>query len=67
MVAHYPTYCSKYNPIEHRLFPHIHRKWQGVVFKNIQIVKERASLTSTKTGLTVDVVINDRDYSYKRA
>jgi hypothetical protein len=67
MVAHYPTYCSKYNPIEHRLFPHIHRKWQGVVFKNIQIVKERASLTTTKTGLTVDVVINDRDYSYKRA
>ena len=22
-VAHYPPYCSKYNPIEHRLFPNI--------------------------------------------
>lgn len=22
-VAHYPPYCSKHNPIEHRLFPHI--------------------------------------------
>ena len=22
-IAHYPPYCSKYNPIEHRLFPHV--------------------------------------------
>ena len=22
-VAHYPPYFSKYNPIEHRLFPHL--------------------------------------------
>ena len=22
-VAHYPPYCSKWNPIEHRLFPHL--------------------------------------------
>ena len=22
-VAHYPSYCSKWNPIEHRLFPHL--------------------------------------------
>ena len=67
LVAHYPTYCSEYNPIEHRCFPHIHRKWQGVVFKNIQIVKERAAKTTTKTGLTVEVVINEKDYSAKRA
>ena len=24
-VAHYPAYTSKYNPIEHRLFPHLQR------------------------------------------
>lgn len=24
-VAHYPPYTSKYNPIEHRLFPHLTR------------------------------------------
>jgi hypothetical protein len=28
-VAHYPPYCSKYNPIEHRLFPHLTRACQG--------------------------------------
>jgi hypothetical protein len=34
-VAHYPAYCSKYNPIEHRLFPHVTRACQGVVFASI--------------------------------
>ena len=28
-VAHYPSYCSKYNPIERRLFPHITRACSG--------------------------------------
>lgn len=23
-IAHYPPYCSKYNPIEHRVFPHVY-------------------------------------------
>ena len=31
-VAHYPPYASKYNPIEHRLFPHLTRACQGVIF-----------------------------------
>ena len=25
VVAHYPPYCSKYNPIERKLFAHVHR------------------------------------------
>lgn len=32
-VAHYPPYTSKWNPIEHRLFPHITRALQGVILK----------------------------------
>ncbi len=28
-VAHYPPYCSKYNPIERRLFPHVTRACRG--------------------------------------
>ena len=36
------------------------------MFKNIQIVKEFAEKTSTKTGLEIVVKINDRDYSEKR-
>jgi hypothetical protein len=30
-VAHYPPYTSKWNPVEHKAFPHITRAMQGVV------------------------------------
>lgn len=39
-VAHYPPYTSKYNPIEHRLFPHLTRACQGIVFSSVELVKE---------------------------
>ncbi len=38
-VAHYPPYCSKYNPIEHRLFPHVTRACAGVVFESVELVR----------------------------
>ncbi len=66
LVAHYPPYCSKWNPIEHRLFSQLSHSWQGVVFKNIQIVKERAQRTKTKTGLTVSVWLNNKQYQTQR-
>ncbi len=31
-IAHYPPYTSKYNPIEHRLFPHVTRACLGRFF-----------------------------------
>ena len=37
-IAHYPPYCSKYNPIEHRLFPHVTRACQGVSIEVAQIL-----------------------------
>ena len=57
-VAHYPPYCSKYNPIEHRLFPHVTRACQGVIFESVELVKglmEKAR-TSTGLGVTVDIL-----------
>lgn len=66
MVAHYPSYCSKWNPIEHRLFCHVHRAWEGAIFHDIQIVKELTLETSTKTGLEVEVRINDKVYETGR-
>jgi len=65
-IAHYPPYTSKYNPIEHRLFPHVTRACQGVVFKTIEIVQEFMSKTSTKTGLTVFTSILDKVFETKR-
>ncbi len=61
-IAHYPSYCSKYNPIEHRLFPHVTRACQGVVFENIKIVKELMKKTKTRKGLSVTVKIIDKIY-----
>ena len=39
-IAHYPAYCSKYNPIEHRLFPHVTKALSGVVLDSVQTVKK---------------------------
>ncbi len=65
-IAHYPPYCSKYNPIEHRLFPHVTRACQGVVFANIKLVKELMEKTHTQTGLKAFVHIIDKVYQTGR-
>jgi hypothetical protein len=56
-IAHYPPYCSKHNPIEHRLFAHVTRACQGVVFHSLDIVKQFMAKTKTNKGLTVTVDI----------
>jgi hypothetical protein len=58
-IAHYPPYTSKYNPIEHRLFPHLTRAAQGVVLKSVEMLKQLFERASTKTGLKVIVQILD--------
>ena len=52
-IAHYPPYNSKYNPIEHRLVPHITKACQGVIFDRIETVKSLIEKTKTKKGLKV--------------
>ena len=54
-VAHYPPYCSKYNPIEHRLFPHLTRACRGVIFRTLETVRYYMSKAGTATGLEVEV------------
>lgn len=65
-MAHYPPYTSKYNPIEHRVFCHITRACQGVVFKSIEIVNELINKTTTSTGLKVFSTILDKVYQTGR-
>jgi transposase len=65
-VAHYPPYTSKWNPIEHRLFPHVTRALQGVIFKSHELVKELIETTTTKNGLTVKATIFDKVYRVGR-
>ena len=65
-VAHYPPSCSKYNPIEHRVFPHVTRACQGVVFESVELVSDLISRTHTQTGLTVTTSILDRVFETGR-
>jgi len=52
-VAHYPPYTSKWNPVEHRVFPHITRSLKGAILRSCDFAKELIESTVTKTGLTV--------------
>jgi len=56
-IAHYPPYCSKHNPIEHRLFAHVTRTCQGVVFHTVEIARKFIAMTKTTKGLKVKVDI----------
>jgi hypothetical protein len=65
-VAHYPPYASKYNPIEHRLFPHLTRACQGVIFHSVEIVRDLMKRAQTQTGLKVTVNIIKKIYDTGR-
>jgi hypothetical protein len=65
IVAHYSAYCSKYNPIEHRLFSQITNTWNRKPLYNIEFAQELTKQTVTKTGLQVKVKINSKVYQNK--
>ncbi len=65
-VAHYPPYCSKYNPIEHRLFPHLTRACRGVIFHTLETVGYYMAKAETTTGLKVTVSILEKVYEIGR-
>lgn len=52
-VCHYPTGCSKWNPIEHRLFSQISLNWAGKPLRSLDIMLNSIRGTTTQTGLTV--------------
>jgi hypothetical protein len=52
-VCHYPTGCSKWNPIEHRLFSQISLNWAGQPLRTLETMLNFIRGTTTSTGLTV--------------
>jgi hypothetical protein len=62
-VAHYPTGCSKYNPIEHRFFPHITRECQGMFLNSVGQVASLMRKATTVTGLRTFVRTIARTYA----
>jgi len=52
-VCHYPTGCSKWNPIEHRLFSQISRNWAGTPLRTFETIMRYITGTATAAGLRV--------------
>jgi hypothetical protein len=65
-VCHYPPGTSKWNKIEHRLFCHITRNWQGVPLETLEIVVESIAHTTTETGLEVHAWLDEGIYQKGR-
>ena len=66
VIGHYPPYCSKYNPIERRLFAQVHRTIKETILTDLEQVRALMKKTATKTGLRVEVRINDKFYPLKQ-
>ncbi len=65
-MAHYPTYCSKFNPIERRFFSQVTRACQGVLFDSLGTVVDLMRKTATKTGLSTTVHVISKAYETGR-
>jgi Rhodopirellula transposase DDE domain len=61
-VHHYPPGTSKWNKIEHRMFCHITQNWRGPPLESRLAVIELIGATKTKTGLTVQCLLDERTY-----
>ncbi|MFH0728050.1 MAG: hypothetical protein V2B19_17120 [Pseudomonadota bacterium] len=61
-VCHYPPGCSKYNPIEHRLFSAISANWKGVPLRFYETVVNFIKTTMNSKGLKADAFLVTKDY-----
>lgn len=65
-ACHYPLGTSKWNKIEHRLFCHITRNWQGVPLETLEVVVNLIGSTTTEEGLEVHAWLDGRQYEKGR-
>jgi hypothetical protein len=61
-VCHYPTGCSKWNPIEHRLFGPISINWAGKPLRTWETMLGYIRGTKTATGLEVSAFLQGGEY-----
>ena len=66
-VCHYPTGCSKWNPVEHRLFGPISLNWAGQPLRTWDTLLAYIRGTTTTTGLKVDAFRHDGCYETGRS
>jgi hypothetical protein len=61
-VCHFPPGTSKWNKVEHRLFSFISINWRGRPLTDYQVVVETIAATTTRSGLTVEAVLDTNTY-----
>jgi Rhodopirellula transposase DDE domain len=61
-VCHYPPGCSKWNPVEYRLFSHISINWAGQPLRSLDAMLAFIRGTKTTTGLVVKAELDWRIY-----
>ena len=61
-ICHYPAGCSKWNPIEYRLFSPISINWAGQPLRSLETMLGWINDTTTCMGLTVQAILLDRVY-----
>jgi len=65
-VCHFPPGTSKWNKIEHRLFCHVTRNWQGQPLQDYQMIVNLIGSTTTETGLKVYAELDASKYEKGR-
>ena len=63
VVCHYPPGCSKWNPIEHRLFSFISLNWAGKPLRSFETILNYIRGTTTENGLEVRAEIIEKEYA----
>jgi transposase len=61
-VCHFPPGTSKWNKIEHRLFCHVTRNWQGQPLETYEMVVNLIGSTTTDSGLQVHATLDTAPY-----
>jgi hypothetical protein len=61
-VCHYPPGCSKWNPVEYKLFSQISINWAGRPLKSLDAMLGYIRGTTTNAGLAVKSVLDEGVY-----
>jgi hypothetical protein len=61
-VSHYPPGCSKWNPVEYRLFSHISINWAGQALRSLDAMLAFIRGTTTTAGLKVKAHLDQGIY-----
>jgi hypothetical protein len=61
-VSHYPPGCSKWNPVEYKLFSQVSINWAGQPLRSLDVMLALIRGTTTAAGLSVESELDLRLY-----